>query len=481
MPPIGLNQNQISQQEAELYTADTAQPDADISNGTVNKDVMDVISIQLATAYLQLETARLTASLKNNGIFTADAMSQTALNFGVLIAPATAATGTVTFQAKTKPTSTIYIPIGTLVYTKPLIDGTFLIYNTRANATMDSTATLNPLNSLYEVDVTVQALVTGTGSNVGLNALTVLPNRISGIYSVTNKAAINNATDKDTNQVVADNILSQTAGVDLGTVQGYKDLITDQFTTQISGVDVVSPFNADNLRVQYGNEVDIPVISVDAISFTVNATCFTTIITTNGSPITYLTDNRPTLSISSVVGTTNGYNYNLNVDYGFSHDTSAVYGYSTRSFDGLCWFPNKQPGVGLKLSITGTYDQTVNQIQAFLNDPTKAYITGDLLVKTAQKIPIDIDITVSALSGFDRTQLKTNVISAITAAFRQYTLGQDILEDDIIDTVNLVPGVAFINVPFTTLKKSTDTVSANAVNLRLQEYAGIGTLTVTVN
>lgn len=474
MPIISKNQGQLSQEMADAYTDASAQPEADVSNGTVNRDIMDVSAIQIATAYAELETARQAASLKNALTTSEEALSQFALNFDVIRNPATYATGTVTFQARTRPSVSIGIPAGTIIQTQPLLDGTIITYTTDEDATLSSSATPNPLNGLYEVDVDVTASEAGTDSHVGVNSLTVLPNRISGISSVINKQAINDATDEDDNEALSESVLTKTAGSSLGTPSGYEALILAEFPDEVSGVALVSPFDSDNLRVQFGNEVDVPVISVDATSFTA-------VLTTSGAETTKFTATRPVLTVTSVVGATSGIFYVENLDWGFSRDTGPVYGFSTMSFDALCWFPNRRPALGVKLSVQGTYDSVVTRAQTFLDNPEKRYLTSGLLVKTAQEIAINVTVSVAAASGVDRSQLETDIVAAITDALAEYTLGQDVLEDDLINVINAVSGVEGVDIPFTTLARSPDTDSQNALTIRAQEYARAGTITVTVN
>lgn len=469
---LGKNQQQLSEDLATSFTADDQQTDADISNGTVNRDLMDIAATKTADAYLALEETRLSSSLKNADSISVDALSQYAMNFDVLRAAATKATGTVTFQAVVKPTSNIGIPGGTLIFTQPLLDGTVITYTTDADATLATTATKNPLNGLYEVDVSVTASTAGTASHIGMNSLTVLPNRIAGISSITNKVAISNATDDDTNAVLATSIRTKTSSNILGTPSGYEEAILAAFPDDVTGVAIVGPFDPDNLRAQYGNEVDVPIISTDATSFT-------EVLTTGGSNLSPFVTSKPVLTVTSVVGATNGTNYRLNVNYGFNNDTSTVYGFSTQSLDALCWFPGQVPGPGVRLNVQGTKDAVVAAVQAYLDVPTRHYVTSGLLVKIGQEVPIDISVAVSTDSGSDRDEIATNVVAAITDALNAYALGTDVLEDDIVDIVNTVSGVFSVDIPFTTLRKSSDTDSSSSITIRAQEYARPGTITVS--
>lgn len=478
---IGKSQPQISQEMAAKLTEDAQQPDADVSNGTVTRDLLDVVATELSNAYVELETARQNASLKNTDAISADAMSQIAIqNYAVLRTPATYAAGTVTFQARSLPASDVVIPAGTIIQTRELIDGTKIQYTTDSVVTLATTATLNSLTGFYEVDAAVTASAAGVDSHVGVNSLTELYNPIAGVNTLTNKSAINNAVDQEDNEDMAGKILEKTAGSQLGTATGYQALILAQFPNYVSAVKLIGPLDSDNLRVQFGNEVDVSVVTLDATTYSMNALSFTATLTTNGTDNTRFTINRPVLTVTSVVGTTSGRNYVSNTDYGFSHDTAVVYGYSTQSFDGLCWF-GQAPGPGLQLSVQGTYNKIVRDVQEYLDDPNRKYITGDLLVKEAQKIQIDIAASVTADSGVDRTQLETDIETALVSALNDYELGDDVLEDDIINTIQNVSGVLAVGVPLTTLKKSTEASGSDTVTILKTEYARTGTMTISVS
>jgi hypothetical protein len=475
MPVIATNQGQVAQDIATAYQA--LQALADATNGTVQRDLVDASAGQIALAYQALETAREAASLRNVASMDPNALSQFALNFDVLVAPATAATGTVTLASTVPPQSSISIPIGTLVQTQPFPNGTIIQYQTTAAATLTVGTAQNPLTGLYEVNVPVAAVLTGTAYQVGAGALTVLPNRVAGITRSTNKQATGNAYDGDTNATAATNILAKTLGSQIATPAGYQALLLATFPGAITGVAVVPPTDPTNGRVQYGNEVDLPIISVNQLSFTA-------VLTTSGSITTPFTATRPVLSVSSVTGTTNGSNYLQFTDWGFQRDTAAVYGFSTMSFDALCWFPGgqlgTQPGPGLNLTVQGVYDAGVSLAQQFLLQPTVDYVTGSLLVKSAQKVLINVSVAVSALSGTDRGSLASSVTAALTAALNAYSLGQSVQQDDLINVIDSVAGVASIGVPFTLLNTGAQPTS-NVVNVTKYNYARPGAISVTVN
>lgn len=467
------NQPQLSDEISADYTAETAQPNADSSGGTVNRDIIDVSANQIAKAYLALDAAQQTASLKNAVTTSADALSQYAMNFDVLVAPPSKATGTVIFRAIKLPTYPISLPIGTVVQTLPESNGSVTKYTTSQDAVFPIDAPFNPITGYYEVEVAIEAENSGTSEHVGANALIALPLRINGISSVANDLPISNASDGDTNTDIATNVRAKTAGTDLATPSGYVTLIKNAFTNNVFSAAIVGPYDTDNKRVEFYNEVDVPIISA------VNAQSFTTILTSSGSQQTYFSTERPVVSVSSVVGTTNGVNYAANVDYSFLPDTSTVYGYSTRSFDALSWITFMGPGV--ELSVQGTRYGMVGLVQDFLNDPEKRYITGNILVREAQKILIDITTSVAADAGVDRTQLQTDISTALNNALAAYAQGDDVLEDDILQIIDAVDGVQYVE-PLTVFKKSTDSVNAdNTIIIRAQEYARLGTLTLTIS
>jgi len=475
MPFLGRTQAEIAQELKDAYVADGFQPDADISGGTVNKDLIDVAASELSEAYDEFEDARKTASLQNALFMSTDAISRWGMNYDVLQADATFAIGTAYFQAKNQPTSIIYIPKGTLVWTQPKLDGTILKYRTSAEATLTSAATKDSVTGYYEVEVAVVADTAGTDQHVGRGSLVVLPNRISGIDFVYNKVPINTASNQDTNEDVADNVLAVTDGTNLGTATGYEDDILAAFPDDVEGVKVVGPFEDDNERVQYYNEVDVPIIPTSE-----DGESFTAVLTTHGTKDTRFGDDRPVKTVTSVVGATNGTVYAENVNYGFEQDTGVVFGYSRKAFDGLCWFPNQTPGAGLKLTVQGTKAGAVGDVQDYLDNKTRKYITGDLLVKEAQKILVDFVLTVSATSGAAASQVQADIEEALNTYLNALELGDDVIEDDIVKLLQDLTRVSAVSIPIS-VKKSTASTYDDSVTIKDQEFARPGSYSVSLS
>ena len=471
---IGKSQAQISQDMADILTSADQQPDADVSNGSVNRDIIDVTAIQLADAYTQLENARVNASLQNAAQISIDSLSQIALNFDVLQTQATNATGEVVFQAIAQPSRRIDIPIDTILRTSPIAGEEMVEYRTTENAIMDASAAYNPLTGYYEVTVPVKALYAGTAYNVGMESITVMPNRIVGVDFVANPDPINNAADADSNTAVANGILAKTKDNALGTASGIKGAILVAFP-DLLGVEIVTPFDADNGRVQFGNEVDVPII-------TPSSSTFQETLAALGSGKTRLDLGRPATTISSVVNKNTLSPYSPSTDYTFVQDQSVVYGYSNRSFDSLSWFPGKEPTLGTELVITGVYSPWVSEVQGYLNDPTRHAVTTDLRVKNAQQVNIDVSMTVTAISGTDRVELSNILRTAIINSLNTYVLGFDVLEDDIIRLVDSFSQVYFVSTPLDVVKKSSSfyPLINQSISIRKQEFARPGTITVVV-
>jgi uncharacterized phage protein gp47/JayE len=111
--------------------------------------------------------------------------------------PAIAASGTVQFSVNRVLSSNVKIPLGTIIQT---LDATIqyqVIADLNQSAyTPSQNAYVLPAGDL-EINVTVQAVKTGSAQNVQVAALNTLVSSISGINNVTNLAAFQNGADAE--------------------------------------------------------------------------------------------------------------------------------------------------------------------------------------------------------------------------------------------------------------------------------------------
>lgn len=113
------------------------------------------------------------------------------------------------------------------------------------------------------------------------------------------------------------------------------------------------------------------------------------------------------------------------------------------------------PLFGEVLDITYTYDKKVGDAQTAIEEVRP--LTDDIVVKQANQVLIDVELTVVSDSQYTDTELKTRISTAISQLLSKYMLGDFLDQSDIIaaivaadqtfigTTVNLVGGISEID------------------------------------
>ena len=147
-----------------------------------------------------------------------------ASNFGVRRRSGTASAGEVLFLTTSRPTSSIVIPLGTLVS-----GGTTSFATTReAIVPFNNVASFfNPINGTYQISVPVQATTTGSQTNVGVGQIKSVTSSLSTTLRVTNLAAMSGGRDSESNLALTARVQNRLASVDSGTERGYLQTAAD--------------------------------------------------------------------------------------------------------------------------------------------------------------------------------------------------------------------------------------------------------------
>lgn len=107
------------------------------------------------------------------------------------------------------------------------------------------------------------------------------------------------------------------------------------------------------------------------------------------------------------------------------------------------------------MTVTYEVNSILGSVQTVINEIRHA--TADIVVKSAQGTPIDIDMTVSLASGADPVTVNMNIRTALGNFYAAASLGQNIYQSDVIKLVQQIAGVEFVVVPFTKMVKSDGT------------------------
>lgn len=155
------------------------------------------------------------------------AFEQLASRNGVFRLAGIRARGFVTFFRRSRPTATLFIPLGTIVAS----GGVQFATTTDASIPINNVgAFFNPSTGFYQISVPVEAQTPGTAGNLGAGQIRTIVTSISGL-SVTNPNATFGGRNQETNLQLAVRARRALAAVDSGTEEG-----TLQVAANVAGV-----------------------------------------------------------------------------------------------------------------------------------------------------------------------------------------------------------------------------------------------------
>jgi len=278
----------------------------------------------------------------------------------------------------------------------------------------------------------------------------------------------------DGNEGYVTKIEEVTSGLTLGTKTGFQSLIQDQFSN-VAGVEVVAPTDDEMSRNQFGGSVDVYIFGELPTNFS------ETFSSTNETK--YKLDKRPVLSLSSVVGATNGTTYSQGVDYQLSRDTSVIFGFSTRAFDYIEWLASgNSPQFPQTFRVLGQYDKQVEDVQNYLDHDDRKFPASDILVKRASRIGIVINASALAFAGRNRTDLQSIVEASVIDSLTNYTMGDNVEQSDLVRLIGNIDGIDRVTIPFTDLRKSEEDSGTvhDSISIDKTSYVRIDSIDVDV-
>lgn len=147
-----------------------------------------------------------------------------ASNFGKRRRSGISSRGEVTFYTRRRPTSSILIPLGTVVS-----GGGVQFVTTRAVSIdfADLSSFYDPVSGTYSITVPVRASSTGSAGNIGLGQVTSIVTSLTGSLAVINKSKMKGGRDQESNLDLVVRVQNALASVDSGTARGYQQTAAD--------------------------------------------------------------------------------------------------------------------------------------------------------------------------------------------------------------------------------------------------------------
>jgi len=471
----------MSRNQTDIITAfddffRVRQPSLELTEGTPEHDLfIRAPAIEFEKFYNRAFQISMEQSLETASDEGIDILAS---NFSTLRKGPTSARVTLRVFRRTVPTTTVEIPVGTVVSTIPNKGAVSVQFRTTESVVMYASLAasyLNTVTGLYELTVHAESIVPGRDGIVGANTITSFVTPITGIDGVYNAVASSGGMDRESTLSLAVRLSRSLAGSNLGTSDGYLLLMVSQDGVE----DALVVGNGDSLRDQLG-AVDIYVKGKKSASFT------DTFVIVQGTVAFNLTPAKQPIIIDGAATLTDSVLGVLTPVTGweFVRDVSIVGG-SIKAEDVcrvLATYPT--PGNISTLVLTYEYNQLIEELQATINKSYNHIHNSNVLVLWAKEIAINISLNIKVLTdkGFAFSDVQTAVNDAVTSFLSDYKIAQEVQQADIARVILNTPGVDDVQLPFTTFQSSDGTVTRNSfgnLTIPIRSYATAGTITIT--
>lgn len=447
------------------------QPSLELGEGTPENDLfIRAPAIELSRLNDRIEIVSGEQSIETASDEGADRI---AANFTMLRKGSSRSRVTLRLFRSLAPDSTISVPTNSLVSTAPATGITPVQFRTIESGTMFANlgaVYLNPVTGKYEITVEAEAVIPGREGNVGGNTINAFVAPISGFDGVYNPSAGAGGVDRESTTSLTGRVSRSLAGSNVGTSDGYYQLIAKQ--DGVSDVGIVG--NGESLRDSLGA---IDIVVKGKKSTTVEE-AFTPLDPLNPQDYTprkqpIITDGSPSLFDSNNGGLTKDTNWE------FVTDNTTLAG-SVRAVDKVRFLtlPTEELGT---LTLAYQYNSLIETLQSLVDLPQNKVHNTNVLVLWAEEIPVDITMNIRVLPGFDSTTVSTAVVNVVSQALADYGIGEEVQQSDIVQIVVNTPGVDSVQIPFGTFQSADGEIVRNSLGdleIPPRSYAVAGTITV---
>lgn len=445
----------------------TNEPNADTQDGSLIRDVnVDPQAVQFSYLYDEIDTVKLLSAWKKNAenISTED-LDDIGSNIDEARKPATYATSIITFRAKQKPQQRIRIGNedgtgGINVKSMELEDQTYYQFSTTQTVYLETEPAFNESTGFYEVSAPITAVISGSDSNVGVGTIIILETPISGIDSIYNYVAATGGDEVQGNVDYAEDLSTALQGATKNTENGIKDIIND-----VEGISEIKIFNPNS---EEASEIGTAYAYIKTDNETIYQDTFKYNITSNSYNLT----KNPVKRIISVKATFKGElrNCTENVEYYLHKDTNSIYSHSSLAKDKIVF--TKLPDNGTEIIVNYTYVSKVSEAQELiLQQEDSILILGNIIVKNAQPVLIDTELTIKLKYGYDTVENQSNIISGIQSYISGFKMGEDFSAVSLFSyLIQNFDYIETINYPFTVFKARENNTNQDIIETVYGEY-----------
>ena len=457
-------------------------PTADVETGSVLRDIfIDPQSTQIAALSEEIDyISYLSTFVQNADKISEEDLDEIGATYDVVRSKGDTATGTITFQATSRPTENIRIGAedgsgGISVKTLLTEGGNSYEFTTTETVYLKTDATYNTEHGCYEVTAPIKANVAGSDYNLNVGTIKVLVDGISNITGVYNYTPTTGGTDRQNNVDYAISIQDAILGSSKNIESGIDGLLKS--VEGVSEVKTLHP-NSEEEPTDTGYAVSYVKGSIESIVSDYTITYVST-------KTEYDLSKKPVTRIISVNAIVNGQEKTL--EYGTDYylyptsndaDYKSIYYGTVYSGDKIVFLKTASgtPDPNTDVVINFAYNSLIENCQETLNNNLTNYlILGNLLVAQAQPKILDFTTTIRLKYNYNTETVKNEILTGISNYITSLPLGGDITQEQMFTYITTtfseyISGVVY---PFLVFCEDGKNTSATSITLSYGQYASI--------
>ncbi len=375
------------------------------------------------------------SSLTNLDQFTVEDIDDIAYNVQIIRGPGTSSAAVVSLLSSSPPTSNVTIGINFPFSTDPDPTTGAVVFFASTEESQYIAANANnyydAVTRMYRLDVPVRAVTPGAVGTIGPNRITRAQRTIGGFQRVTNFVAATPGSDSESNESVADTLLTFNLGInDISTPFGIGLETKRQFS------------NIEDYKVVYGGDPLLTRASIDAGATDIYLIAQESATAADSffyDGFKMVLSKQPLISIVSVSsGPTTfveGTHFRVIQDDG-------PYGGSIQGRDAIEFLNTAPvlPAIGDTITINYNYNSFIARIQRFFTSPLFQVDGRSLLYKQGRQKAVAVAGDLTVLPNFDTATVRASVRSAISVFVNTLKLGQPLEQFDLLTYIGTKVG-----------------------------------------
>lgn len=357
----------------------------------------------------------------------------------------------------------VTIPRGFPVTTPSSTGYRIIFYTTEVKTMLSSVAAnyLNSANGLYEIEVSVEAVVPREIGSIPARTITEMMRTLAGISRIENREVLTPGRNTETR---AESITRLKQFVQSSGSYALREGIKFMALGYSSDVAVVG--DGDDGFDKENGRVDVIIVGENLSTVNEYFRVGYAYLEDPSSGVVWIFENQPVTELLEVlvdsVDRTSW--FSIQKDIG-------PYSNSMRGKDAL-YISNPSlldPYLGKSVEVKVRFNNFVGTVQGVFDDPDNRVFGRDVVVREAEEVDVVVGVILTYVVGYDQSIVKATVKSSIIEFVNNLGISEGLEMSDVIFEIKSVPGVD--NLVFTDFRRSLDPVgTVTDIVADLNEY-----------